>query len=73
MTPKTMNFGCVRVTTGKHTGRAGYYDDDAHNGYAVVYWGAPCLSDYSLIQKKNLIKIDALEAAKLGWKFKISA
>lgn len=69
---KELDYGLVQVLSGKHAGRAAYYDDDALNNRAIVYWGAPCLSDYAVIPKKNLKNISALEAAHLGWKLEVN-
>lgn len=51
------DYGPVRVTTGQHAGRVGYYDDDGDD--AVVYLGAPFVSPYVLIPHDALERTDS--------------
>jgi hypothetical protein len=64
----TLTYGFVFIKYGKYKGRAGYYDDDNGDNRAIVYFGAPCLSDYAAIPPEYLEKISSKEAIRLGWK-----
>ncbi len=62
------HHGPVLVTEGWHEGSAGYYDDDQSAKIAVVYWGMPGKSDYSLIERRYLVNVTSETAVRLGWK-----
>jgi hypothetical protein len=51
-------YGPVLIEAGTHAGEVGYYDDD-NGGEAVVYLGEPFASEYVLVPRGNLEKIDA--------------
>ena len=52
-------YGPVRVTQGRHTGKVGYYDDEGDRpGQAVVYFGVPFNSAYTIIWRKWLEPVD---------------
>lgn len=53
------NYGVVRIKSGPSKGLLGYYDNDADTGReAVVYFGAPFKSDYTLVPYRQLEKVD---------------
>ena len=58
------------VCEGKHTGRVGYYDDDADEdiNLAIVYFGTPFESKYVLIRRSHLKKTAVTPLALEKWK-----
>ena len=61
----TLHFGAVRVLSGRHAGKIGYYDDD-EGDHAVVYFGEPISSGYVLIRRDHLANVTSLEHER--WK-----
>jgi hypothetical protein len=47
-----LRYGAVRVLKGRHAGKIGYYDDD--DDRAVVYFGEPIHSGYTVISKREV-------------------
>jgi len=64
----TLNYGFVLITQGKHKGHAAYYDDDKGESFAIVYFGAPCLSEFATVPRDYLEQISSKEAMRLGWR-----
>lgn len=53
-----ISYGPVRITKGKYKGHCGVYDDDEDDNKAIVYLGVPFMSEYVLVNVKNLEQID---------------
>lgn len=50
-------YGMVLITKGTHAGEVGYYDDD-DGPYAIVYLGAPCLSEPVRVRSTSMCPAD---------------
>jgi hypothetical protein len=56
---RTGDYGIVRVTSGEHVGRIGYYDDESDDGRgAIVYFKEPLTGAYDVIAFKHLEHVD---------------
>ena len=66
--------GPVRIRRGRHAGTLGYYDDDLDGeeraAKAIVYLGEPFESDYILVSRTDLEKIDVKNIHLERWKRK---
>ena len=66
------NYGPVRIRKGRHKGKLGYYDDDfggeGRAAKAIVYLGEPFESDYILVSRKDLEKVDVASIRLERWK-----
>lgn len=52
-------YGVVRVISGRHKGKIGYYDDDADAGRsAIVYFEVPFKTPHTLVPYRNLENVD---------------
>ena len=61
------DYGPALIRAGEHAGVVGYYDDD--NGTdAVVYLGELFTSDYVLVPRAQLEKVDAHSLNVERWK-----
>jgi hypothetical protein len=60
-------YGPVLILTGDHHGQVGYYDDDEGTA-AIVYLGEPFASDYILVDRGALEKVDARSFNLERWK-----
>jgi hypothetical protein len=62
----------VRIRRGRHAGKLGYYDDDLDGeeraAKAIVYLGEPFESDYILLSRKDLEKVDVKNIHLERWK-----
>lgn len=63
----TLTYGFIEITRGKFKGRAAYYDDDTFDGRLIVYFGAPCLSEWTIVRPDSVKQISSKEASALGW------
>jgi hypothetical protein len=69
------DYGVVRIRKGEHKGQIGNYDDDdlgrGHRpGKAIVYLGEPFESDYIVVSRKDLEKVDVKSIDLERWKRK---
>ena len=69
------DYGPVRIRKGRHKGKLGYYDDDdlgseRRSGKAIVYLGEPFESDYILVSRKDLERVDVKNIHLERWKRK---
>jgi hypothetical protein len=68
------DYGPVRVRKGRHAGKLGYYDDDLDGeeraATAIVYLGEPFESDYILVGRTDLEKVDRKNIHLERWKRK---
>jgi hypothetical protein len=68
------NYGPVRIRKGRHADKLGYYDDDLDGegraATAIVYLGEPFESDYILVSRKDLEKVDVKNIHLERWKRK---
>ena len=68
------DYGPVRIRKGRHAGKLGYYDDDldgeARVAKAIVYLGEPFESDYILVSRTDLEKVDVKNIHLERWKRK---
>jgi hypothetical protein len=68
------DYGAVRILRGPHKGKLAYYDDDlgteSRPGKAVVYLGEPFESDYILVRRTDLAKVNAKSIHVERWKRK---
>ena len=60
-------YGPVLILAGDHQGQVGYYDDDEGTA-AIVYLGEPFASDYLLVGRDALEKVDARSFHLERWK-----
>lgn len=67
----TLNYGFVLITRGQFKGRPGYYDDDK-GSRCIVYFGAPCLSEFAIVDRKDVERISSATAIKLGWRNEVA-
>ena len=67
MAVRSGDYGPVLILAGEHQGEVGYYDDDEGEA-AVVYLGEPFVSDYVLIPRDDLDKVDARSLHLERWK-----
>ena len=61
------DYGPVLIRDGEHAGEVGYYYDD-DGQHAVVYLGEPFVSEYVLVPRADLEKVDARSLHLERWK-----
>jgi hypothetical protein len=63
------DYGLVQVMAGQHTGRMGYYDDDAQDATeAIVYVSTPFQDGYVRMPRRWLGRLTLPPAELTQWK-----
>jgi hypothetical protein len=53
------DYGVVRVISGAHEGKLGFYDNESDDGKsAIVYFGEPLVGPWELVAFKQLERVD---------------